>query len=304
MLEVNHYLMSGLVVSSIDKWFMGPISQLSPEDLGVPGDKQDLQSVLRRAQTVASDPSQIAWQANITQKDLSHLDRNLDALILDLAARCQRIFVRAASASARSAIVSRVPKAAQEVDARSSSRYLKSSIVRDRITEDKNETGNFWQYLAMHVTSTDRPLFCLSRMRYGGDMSAGPLTVNVALLECRAWQSNSDQGGYFCDMDVLSAEFFDDESMVLLYKYQKKHGQTIIAMFDYNDLGYQTLSLDGYINGPSREELVQHVLQLWNEGHVCIVYWHIVETFQHPHAGRLAPFRSLLVIFPSNHVGN
>jgi len=163
---------------------------------------------------------------------------------------------------------------------------------------------------------------CLSRMRYGGDMSAGPLTVNVALLECRAWQSNSDQGGYFCDMDVLSAEFFDDESMVLLYKYQKKHGalisylqsialiviggpgQTIIAMFDYNDLGYQTLSLDGYINGPSREELVQHVLQLWNEGHVCIVYWHIVETFQHPHAGRLAPFRSLLVIFPSNHVGN
>jgi anaphase-promoting complex subunit 4 len=63
MLEVNHYLMSGLVVSSIDKWFMGPISQLSPEDLGVPGDKQDLQSILRRAQAVASEPSQIAWQA-------------------------------------------------------------------------------------------------------------------------------------------------------------------------------------------------------------------------------------------------
>ena len=63
MLEVNHYLMSGLVVSSIDKWFMGPIPQFSPEDLGVPGDKQDLQSVLRRAQAVASDSSQMAWQA-------------------------------------------------------------------------------------------------------------------------------------------------------------------------------------------------------------------------------------------------
>jgi anaphase-promoting complex subunit 4 len=63
MLEVNHYLMSGLVVSSIDKWFMGQIPQFSPEDLGVPGDKQDLQSVLKRAQIVTSDSSQMAWQA-------------------------------------------------------------------------------------------------------------------------------------------------------------------------------------------------------------------------------------------------
>jgi len=63
MLEVNHYLMSGLVVSSIDKWFMGPIPQFSPEDLGVPGDKQDLQSAIRRAQAVASNPAQMAWQA-------------------------------------------------------------------------------------------------------------------------------------------------------------------------------------------------------------------------------------------------
>jgi anaphase-promoting complex subunit 4 len=63
MLEVNHYLISGLVVSSIDKWFMGPIPQFSPEDLGVPGDKQDLQSALRRAQAVTNDPSQMAWQA-------------------------------------------------------------------------------------------------------------------------------------------------------------------------------------------------------------------------------------------------
>lgn len=63
MLEVNHYLMSGLVVSSIDKWFMGPIPQFSPEDLGVLGDKQDLQSALNKAHTVASDPTQMAWQA-------------------------------------------------------------------------------------------------------------------------------------------------------------------------------------------------------------------------------------------------
>jgi len=83
MLEVNHYLMSGLVVSSIDKWFMGPISQLSPEDLGVPGDKQDLQSVLRRAQTVASDPSQIAWQAVGSIHEKVVLSRVLMEMILE-----------------------------------------------------------------------------------------------------------------------------------------------------------------------------------------------------------------------------
>ena len=72
MLEVNHYLMSGLVVSSIDKWFMGPIPQFSPEDLGVPGDNQDLQLALRKAQAVISDPSQMAWQTvgSIHEKDV------------------------------------------------------------------------------------------------------------------------------------------------------------------------------------------------------------------------------------------
>jgi hypothetical protein len=50
-------------------------------------------------------------------------------------------------------------------------------------------------------------------------------------------------------------------------------------MFGYNDLGYQTLSLDGYVKGPSREDIVQQVLELWKEGHVCInVLAHYVET--------------------------
>jgi anaphase-promoting complex subunit 4 len=40
------------------------------------------------------------------RKDLSHLDRNLDALVQEVAIRCQRIFARAAAAASRSAIVS------------------------------------------------------------------------------------------------------------------------------------------------------------------------------------------------------
>lgn len=62
MLEANQYMVSGLVVSSIDKWFMGPIPRFSKEDLGVPSDKHDLQHALRKARAAAADPTQTLWQ--------------------------------------------------------------------------------------------------------------------------------------------------------------------------------------------------------------------------------------------------
>lgn len=63
MLEANQYMVSGLVVSSIDKWFMGPIPRFSSEDLGVPSDKHDLQQALKKARVAATNPSQTAWQS-------------------------------------------------------------------------------------------------------------------------------------------------------------------------------------------------------------------------------------------------
>ena len=64
LLEVNHYFMSGLVVSSIDKWFMGPIPSFSPRELGLPGDSYaSVPAVLEKAHSVLDKPGQIAWQA-------------------------------------------------------------------------------------------------------------------------------------------------------------------------------------------------------------------------------------------------
>lgn len=62
ILEVNNYFMSGLVVSSIDKWFMGPVPRFFPRDLGVSGAQQALSTALERARNVADDPAQMAWQ--------------------------------------------------------------------------------------------------------------------------------------------------------------------------------------------------------------------------------------------------
>ena len=54
-LDVNDYLMSGLVVSSIDKWFMGPVPQFSLEDLGVPPIR-DLASSLKASREALANP--------------------------------------------------------------------------------------------------------------------------------------------------------------------------------------------------------------------------------------------------------
>jgi hypothetical protein len=53
ILEVNNYFMSGLVVSSIDKWFMGPVPRFPVHDMGLTGEKQDLSATLERSRKAA-----------------------------------------------------------------------------------------------------------------------------------------------------------------------------------------------------------------------------------------------------------
>jgi hypothetical protein len=65
---------------------------------------------------------------------------------------------------------------------------------------------------------------CLSRMRYGGDLSEVPPVTAVALLDCSVRRGNSGHGEKVCDLDLLGADFFDDESMVVLYRCRKGDG--------------------------------------------------------------------------------
>lgn len=44
---MNDYLTSGLVVSQLDKWFMGPAPRFAPDSLGVRG--TDVGAALRKA---------------------------------------------------------------------------------------------------------------------------------------------------------------------------------------------------------------------------------------------------------------
>jgi anaphase-promoting complex subunit 4 len=61
ILEVNEFLMSGLIVSSIDRWFIGPVPQFSMQHLtGVP-QPTTLHSVMEQARQLTDDPSKLTW---------------------------------------------------------------------------------------------------------------------------------------------------------------------------------------------------------------------------------------------------
>lgn len=55
ILEVNDYLLSCLYRSQIDRWFSGDAATFSPQDFGVPDEKQDLLSVMQRARLALQD---------------------------------------------------------------------------------------------------------------------------------------------------------------------------------------------------------------------------------------------------------
>jgi hypothetical protein len=59
ILEVNNYLMSGLVVSSIDKWFMGPVPQFNPKELGIVDGNPTLRTTIEEARAAVDETK---WQ--------------------------------------------------------------------------------------------------------------------------------------------------------------------------------------------------------------------------------------------------
>lgn len=49
-------------------------------------------------------------------------------------------------------------------------------------------------------------------------MSRDPPVVDFALLECRVTEINPDHADCHIDLTLFDVEFFDDQSMIVLYK--------------------------------------------------------------------------------------
>ncbi|KAJ6610891.1 anaphase-promoting complex, cyclosome, subunit 4-domain-containing protein [Mycena sp. CBHHK59/15] len=268
ILEVNNYFMSGLVVSSIDKWFMGPVPQFNPRDLGSADGITDLSTAVEHARTVARDPSQIQWQTTATQNDLSHLDRNLDALVQELASRCQRVFDGAAGATSRSALVSvrRDSIFSQATHARQSNAR---TTIRERIILGENEVRRLVVSEDVAIETQGTSIVCLARVRFGGKISQSPLPVGVALLECCLPAEQEEASP--AHLELLEADFFDDECVVIVYRLrnQPASGGAFIATVGYSELGYQELDPAEYVRIPGREDLMRRTMELWEQGQLA-----------------------------------
>ncbi|PFH54494.1 hypothetical protein AMATHDRAFT_134140 [Amanita thiersii Skay4041] len=267
ILEVNNYFMSGLVVSSIDKWFMGPVPSFSPRDLGLPGDGYvGIQDVLEKARSVLDTPGKVTWQVNGIQKDLSHLDRNLDALVHELVMRCGRIFNHAACAASRSSVVSLGHDSALlQADGTRQSDQLVDAHFAIRERTALHEGGEIVQHLASVIPSEQPASLMLIRLRFNNEADKMPCEVGFIPLECCLSEEGKDDQVAF---DLLETDFFDDELMVIVYRLRNRDKSTFIATVKYNDLGYQPLVPDVYVKAPAREDLMQYAMGQWKSGNI------------------------------------
>ncbi|OBZ78996.1 Anaphase-promoting complex subunit 4 [Grifola frondosa] len=280
LLEVNDYLMSGLVVSPIDKWFMGPVPRFSPQDLGVPEPSSGVDGVMsaiKRARSVINSAEGMTWQANVKQKDLSHLDRNLDSLIQELGVRCQKIFSEAANATARSAVVVSGSTSAplQDANAWHPADSGPAPFIRERTVLDGNQPETFMQHLAIQSPhGGEKSYLCLARMQHS--LAAGSsFSVSISVLECCIAQEDADA---VVPIELLDAEFFDENVLVLAYRVKDQQGPASIATVGYSELIYNTIELGEDVNGLAREALMLEVLQRLKDGQLGSVHVPVIQS--------------------------
>lgn len=265
VLEVDSYLMSGLINSQVDKFFRHGVAHFQSRDLGVPDEPPDLSAAMKRARNALKDPTQTSLQHAVAQDDHHHVDRNLHLLVQDLAKRCGAIFLCAASATARSAEVSHETRPSSGPSSfPSDDRYS----IWERTIVDEEAPSRVVQHLAIHVPSAEyRTCLCLTRLRYGHE-APSLNDLGVAILECRL---REDSHG-IVDFDLLDADFFDDESLVIVYRAQGVSGPTYIAIVAYSDVEFQEVQAQEYVNEPSREGLMLDTFQRWKDGQLQPVF--------------------------------
>ncbi|KAH9486913.1 hypothetical protein JR316_0000979 [Psilocybe cubensis] len=258
ILEVNNYFIAGLEESPVDQWFTGPLPQFRLVDLGFAEFQNGpLGQALEHAHSVAANASQMAWQKTFPQRDLSGVDRNLEALIQELGNCCERVFHHASAAASRSAVVSFDPlsKPKREPETMPVPEQPLGFPFRERSVLSEN--SELIQHLISHFPYPDSNALLLVELRFEVEAPELPSEIGVALLECYLTEEGEEQSNF----DLLDADFFDDECVVIIYRLRE--GETTLS---YDNIGYQNLLHDAYVKRSTREDLMQDTLQLWKDG--------------------------------------
>ncbi|KLO20277.1 hypothetical protein SCHPADRAFT_918366 [Schizopora paradoxa] len=284
ILEVNEYLMSGLAASSIDKWFIGPVPHFSPGLLATPH-TDSLRTSIDRARQFLADPSNLTWPPITRRKDLSHLDRNIDALVQELTIRCQQVFDRAASAAARKAIVDpslhNIVRFIEKKASEGSDAVRPAPLIRTRAECDASTPGNLTEHMVVRLPRQEVPsakcdLLCMARSKqcHEGN-SRTSLRIDVAILECRQWHGDAStdvpEENAFENFHVHDLDFFDAQSLVIVGRSEASGAPSVITMVDYADLSYHELDERSYVNAPSKEDIVAETIGLLERNQLASV---------------------------------
>ncbi|KAL0071986.1 hypothetical protein AAF712_000909 [Marasmius tenuissimus] len=255
ILEVNQYIMSGLESSIIDKWFSGAGPSFSLQELGIPAHDLSLPTVLHDAREALSCPEELAWRVNVDPSEVADVDRNLQILVDDMIEKCRLVFDRSTGAVTRAATISYGSGSIIGKETLSRATLPRKLCHRERVVVASNQgKDDVLQYLAVNAPSTseDRSFLCLLRHRYD---ESPVFQTEVALLECCLIQED----GSSSQLELLAFDFFDDECVVIVYRYPPTDGETFIATVHYNDLGYQALQWENDVR-LVREEVTEWAL--------------------------------------------
>ncbi|KAG8951639.1 hypothetical protein FRC04_005927 [Tulasnella sp. 424] len=264
-LEVSEYLDHGLLSSSLDKWFLGPMPQLNPSEAVRPSIPRSMADLLAEVNTVVDEEGEDPWRPSQSSFDspfppglsqvhapLEDLDRNLLALANELAVKCAAVFDRAAGATGRQAIVECSAKSASPKSSRLSMTpppvpSEESKILfRDRLIIGSSDDGD------------DK----------NSEMEGEPSRTGYCVFECRAEEGNSgdeDQGFSSHELEVLDLAFFDDDTLLMVTRTiepgldETVLGRAFLVSVPYSEASYKDIRREGT---SSLEELADAALQL------------------------------------------
>ncbi|KAG8702267.1 hypothetical protein FRC09_004839 [Ceratobasidium sp. 395] len=256
VLEAMEYIEHGFLHSSLTAWFTGPMPHTYPGESQ--NEQPSLDASIAEARRALDSPTDVSGQkeqeasARSNRSLLSEYpERNLVALVGDLAQRCADLCGEAASATTRHARVVRA-----DVGALGGNTDMVShedghwAAPRERtIANTEGEAG--WE-----------------QIRHGHEATEGrPGLVGAAVMECAA--RAREEGEELLDLEILDLEFFDDDALVLVVRTKEPQDRAFIATVMYRDVEYSNAIGEDDRVCHSREALVERAMGEYESGRLC-----------------------------------
>ncbi|KAG8875903.1 hypothetical protein FRB97_004639 [Tulasnella sp. 331] len=292
-LEVSDYLENGLLQSSLDRWFTGPLPMLNPSEVhpAPPSTMGEMMSEMRKVIEAANNgPDSLAGGAHLSGMNyetrisrLEKLDRNLLALTGQLITNCERIFRRASEATGRGQIVTAPPKSNQDQGGEST--IGPALLVRERmVLSAPDKPGISIGYFTVALPKDraedhDHRALAVFAVDYEPLGIQGPPTrFRCCVLECRAFEGAEDEGPAApqpCAFEILDLDFFDDETLLLVTRTVDPQleedvaddtlfGRSYLTSVAFTELPYAELVPE--LVAQSRERMMEQALQMCADG--------------------------------------